>query len=82
MSGETRLPLLAKLRMQIQDGFKRRDEKYLRATFDSHKTDKLITTSSLGADMTSTKEDKIGDLATKNNFVAKLSILFSFVDVI
>jgi hypothetical protein len=49
MPGEKCLPLLSKLRMQIQDGFKRRDKEYLRATFDSHKIDELITTSSLGA---------------------------------
>jgi hypothetical protein len=54
MPGETCLALLSKLRMQIQDGFNRRDEKYLRATFNSHKTDELITTSSLGAALNDT----------------------------
>lgn len=44
--------MLAKLKAQIQAGFNRRDKEYLLATFNkfnSNKTDKLITASSLSA---------------------------------
>jgi hypothetical protein len=39
--------LLGKLRIQIQDGFKRRNKQYIRSIFDSRKNGKIITTSSL-----------------------------------
>jgi hypothetical protein len=40
-------PLLDKLRMQIQEGSKRRKKENVRAVFDSHKTGELLTPSSV-----------------------------------
>ena len=45
----TPLSLLNKLQIQIENGFKRRKDENVRATFDSHKQGKFITESSLRA---------------------------------
>jgi hypothetical protein len=41
------LALLKILRIQIQDGFKRRNKQHIRSTFDSHKNNEVITAASL-----------------------------------
>ena len=46
---KTDFDLLGKLRAQIQQGIKRRNKDNIRSTFESHKTDSLITKSTLQA---------------------------------
>ena len=43
------LELLKKLKIQIQDGFNRRNKEHIRSVFDTHKSDMVITAASLCA---------------------------------